>query len=178
MILWLVSHFANLSLRHYLMIAVTIVVPVVVPTVMGYFPIECLWVRVLVDVGVILVWSVFVVVVVSRLVQREVSEASQSVADRVDPVAEQVRVLGEEHDNSIRNLGLQVEDLESRAQLALQSLGAELPPKTVNLRASFRAGSPTMSATLSVSGGSRRARIRARFRRVRRRAWEIVWGKR
>ena len=43
MVLWIVSHFAHLSLRHYVMIAVTIVVPVVFPTVMGYFPLaRCL----------------------------------------------------------------------------------------------------------------------------------------
>ena len=177
MVLWIVSHFANLSPRHYVMIAVTIVVPVVFPTVMGYFPFKCLWVRVFVDVGVILGWSVFVVIVVSRLVQREVSEASQLVAKRVDPLAERVRGLGEEHGNSIRDLGLQVDDLERRAQLAVQSLGGDLPPKAVNIRASARAGALTVSARLSVSGGSRRARIRAWFRRVRRRALEIVWGK-
>ena len=44
MVLWIVDRISKLSLRHYLVIVVTIVVPVVFPTAMGYFVIECLWI--------------------------------------------------------------------------------------------------------------------------------------
>ena len=86
MVLWLVDRFSNLSRRHYVLIVVTIVVPVVFPTFMGYFEIERLWVRLLIDVSVIVAWAVFVVVVVSRLVERDASEANQLIAESVAPV--------------------------------------------------------------------------------------------
>ena len=178
MILWLVDRFSNLSRRHYLVIVVTIVVPVVFPTAMGYFPIECPWVQVAIDVGVILIWSVFVVVVVSRLVERDAGEVNRLVADRVGPVVGQLERLREEHGNSMADIRLQVEGLERRTQSALQDLGVDLGPRVVNLRATAALGAPVASARLRVLGGSRWARIRGWVRRARRRAWEIVWGQR
>ena len=178
MILWLVDRFSNLSRRHYLVVVVTIVVPVLFPTVMGYFEIERLWFRVTIDVIVILVWAMFVVVVVSRLVERDAGEVHRLVADRVGPVAGQLERLREEHGNSMADMRLQVEDLERRAQSALRDLGVDLGPRVVNLRGTATAGAAVTSARLSVSGGSRWARIRGWVRRARRRAWEIIWGQR
>ena len=140
--------------------------------------VECLWVRVAVYGGAILVWAVFVVVAVSKLVERDMSEANLLVAEQVKPLAEQVRVLEQAHGNLERDFLLQMEDLEGRTRLALQDLGVDLPPRSVNIRATFIAGLPTVSASLSVSGGSRWSRILGWFRRARRRAWEIVWGAR
>ena len=178
MVLWLVDHFSNLSRRHYLVIVVTIVVPVVFPTFMGYFEIERLWVRLVIDVSVIVAWAVFVVVVVSRLVERDTSEANQLIAENVAPVVAEVRGFREEHGNLIADLNLKVEDLAERTDAALQPLGGKLGPRGIRIRATVSTGVPTVSASLTVSGGSRWGRFRAWFRRVRQRAWGILWGRR
>ena len=180
MVLWLVDRFLKLPRRHHLVILVTVLMPVlapvVFPSVMSY--VECLWVRVAVSGGAILVWAVFVVVVVSKLVERDMSEASLLVAGQVEPLAEQVRGLEQAHSNLETDFGLQMADLEMRTQSALQMLGVDLPPRAVNIRFTARGGCLTGSAGLEVSGGSMWSRILGWFRRARRRAWQIVWGTR
>lgn len=176
-VLWLFARFSNLSLSHYLVIMVTIVAPVVLPIAMDYFAISGLWVRLVIQVSVNLLWFVLVVVVVSRLVERDAGGVRQSVTERVDPVAAGLESLREEYHGSIADVRLQLEDLERRTQSALQDLGVDLPPKTVNLRVSFSmGGSSTVSAHLRVSGGSRWTRIRRRFRRMGQMAWGVFWG--
>ena len=178
MILWLVDRFAHLSQRHYLLIVVTILVPVAFPMIMGYISIGCLWVRIAIDVVVFLIWAVFVVVVVSRLVERDANEANESIATQLGPLTDGLQNLREEHNGSIEDVRQRIQDLEDRTRSALEGLDAHLGPATVNLRATVRAGSPTASATLRVSGGSRWARIRRWFLQKRRWIREFVWGKR
>ena len=178
MVLWLVDRFSNLSRRHYLVIVVTIVVPVVFPTVMSYFEVEPLWVRLVIDMSVIVAWGVFVVVVVSRLVERDTSDVNQLVTESVAPVVAEVRGFREEHGNLIADLNLKVEDLAERTDAALQPLGGKLGPRAIRIRATVSSGAPTVSASLTVSGGSRWGRFRAWFRRLRQRAWGILWGRR
>ena len=178
MALWLFDRFANLSLGHYLMIAVTIVVPVVFPTVIGYFLIERLLVKVAIDVVVILIWSVFVVVVVSKLVERENREVSQLVGRQVGEVRGQLDRLKQEHQDATAVAREQLEELEERLRLALESMGVDLRPKSVRLRAQAMTGVPTMSARVHVTGGSRLARMRRLLRRSRSWAWRQVWGSR
>ncbi len=178
MVLWVFDRFSHLSFRHYLVILVTVVVPVVFPTVMGYFAIECLWVRVAIDAGVVTVWSLFVVVVVSRLVERDSGEVNQLVAQRVDPIASQLAQLNDEHRGLREDMLLQITELERRAQSALQQLGGELPPKTVNVSFSAMTGLPTVSITANVSGGSRWARILRGLHHAWSTIWGTVWGRR
>lgn len=178
MILSLLRHVKNLSVRHYLVILVTVIVPVVFPTVMGYFEIGSLWVRIAVDVGVILVWLVFVVVVVSRLVQREAGEVARSVAERLDPLSNQVSQLEDESRNAVADIRQQMRDLEERTGEAVRDLGGNMRPKSLNLRATFAGAVGLSSVAVSVSGGSRWRRIRRWLRRAVRLAWEFVYGKR
>ncbi len=178
MVLWLVARYANLSLGHYVMIAVTIVVPVVFPTIIGYFSIERLLVKVVIDGIVILIWSVFVVVVVSKLVERENREVSQLVGRQVGEVRGQLDRLKQEHQAETAVAREQLEDLEERLRLALESVGVELRPKSVRVRARVTMGVPTMSARLRVTGGSRLARMRRLLRRSRSWAWGKMWGSR
>ena len=93
------------------MIGVTIVVPVAFPTIMDYFPISTLWIRLVVDIVVNLIWLVFVVVVVSRLMERDTREVRQYVADRVGPVAAELESVREEHRGSVEDIRLQLGDL-------------------------------------------------------------------
>ena len=176
MVRWLRARFSELSLRHYLVIVVTIIVPVVFPTAMNYFLISTLWVRLVIDVIAILTWLVFVVVVVSKLVERDAGEVRQSLADRIDPVEAELKGLGEDYYGSAEDLRLQLEDLERRTQAALKGLDVELPPRTMNVHITVRSGIPRVSIALKPPAGSMWGRIRGWFRRVAQKAWEIVWG--
>ena len=127
--------------------------------------------------GVGLVWALFVVIVFALTVERDMAEASRLVSQRTGPLVEQVHRLEEEHGAWIADVRLQVEDLESRTRSTFERLGADLPPKSVSVRARVTSGAPTISVTLRTSGGSKWARLRQRFRRAMRRVWEVVYGK-
>ena len=176
MILWVWDRFKNLSFYHYRMIIVTIFVPVILTVVVTYLPIDCLVVHVIIAVVVFLVWALFAVVVVALMVKRDMAEASQLVSQQTGPLLEQVHRLEDEHGAFMADLRLQVEDLETRTRSTFERLGAELPPRTVSLRLRVTAGAPTASFNLTVSGGSKWARLRQRFRRAMRRVREIVYG--
>ena len=177
MILWVWDRFKNLSFYHYRMIIVTIFVPVILTVVVTYLAVDCLVVRVILDVGVVLVWALFVVIVVALMVERDMAEANRLVSQQTGPFVEQVHRLEEEHGDLITDVRLQVEDLESRTRSTFERLGVDLPPKSVSIRARAIAGAPTVSVTLRVSGGNKWARLRQRFRRAMRRVREIVYGK-
>ena len=176
MILWVWDRFKNLSFYHYRMIIVTIFVPVILTVVVTYLAVDCLVVRVILDVGVVLVWALFVVIVVALMVERDMAEANRLVSQQTGPFVEQVHRLQEEHGDLIADVRLQVEDLESRTRSTFERLGVDLPPKSVSIRARAVLGALTGSVTLRVSGGTKWARLRQRFRRAMRRVREIVYG--
>ena len=167
-----------LSGYHFAVIFVTVLVPVGLPAGIGFLPVDCWWVEALIYLGVLLGWALAVVLVFSWLVEKEVGKASRMVSEQTDPLTDQVRGLSEQHSNLITDLALKLEDLEERTEPALEPLGGELPLRTVNAGMSARAGAPTASFSVTASGGGRWARIGRRFRRSRRKAWEILWGKR
>ena len=181
MILWVRDRFRKLSSYHYQMIVATILVPVIWTVAFNYFEVDCLVVRVIIDVGVFLVWALFVVIVVGLMVERDMAEASRLLSQQTGPLAEQVHRLREEHGDLIADVRLQVEDLESRTRSTLERLGADLPPKSVSLRAGTIFGAVGMSAPVVTSGGSKWARLRQRVIHRLRRAmlwvWEVVYGK-
>ena len=177
MILWVWDRFKNLSFYHYRMIIVTIFVPVILTVFVTYLAVDCLVVRVIIDVGVVLVWALFVVVVVALMVERDMAQANRLVSQQTGPFVEQVHRLEEEHGDLITDVRLQVEDLESRTRSTFERLGVDLPPRTVSLRLRATAGAPTASFNLTVSGGSKWARLRQRFRSAMRRVKEMVYGK-
>ena len=177
MILWVRDRFRKLSSYHYQMIVATILVPVIWTVAFNYFEVDCLVVRVIIDVGVFLVWALFVVIVVGLMVERDMAEASRLLSQQTGPLAEQVHRLREEHGDLIADVRLQVEDLESRTRSTFERLEADLAPKSVSVRARVTSGAPTISVTLRTSGGSKWARLRQWFRRAMRRVWEVVYGK-
>ena len=123
----------------------------------------------------------FVVLVVALMVEKDKAEAGRLVDEQTSPLAEQVRRLKEDHGDLIVDVRLQVEDLERRTQSTFERLGADLPPKSVSVRASTIFDPPTTSVTGATRGGSKWARFRQRFRqrlrRTARRVREVVYGK-
>ena len=115
---------------------------------------------------------------VSKLVERENREVIQLVGRQVGEVRGQLDRLKQEHQNATADARSQLEDLEERVRLALENMGVDLRPKSVRVRAQAMSGVPTVSARLSVTGGSRLARVRRWFRRSRSWVWGKVWGSR
>ena len=184
MILWVRARFNNLSRHHYWMIIVTILVPTILTGVVSLvttFVVDGLVVRVIIYLGVFLVWALFVVIVVARMVERDMAESSNLVLQQTGPLAEQVHRLREEHRDLIADVGLKVEDLERRARSTFERLEVDLAPKSVSLRARTIFGAVGMSAPVLISDGSKWARLRRwllhRLRGTARRVWEVIYGK-
>lgn len=177
MILWVGDRFRNLSRYHYAVIVVTIFVPLILGLVVAYPAFECLVVRVIVYVGVFLVWALFVVVAVALLAEKDVSGVQHLVSQHTEPLAEQVNRVREEHDGRIEDLRSQFEDLESRTRATFERLDVNLPPRSVNVRFGVTSGAPEVSFTVRRSGGSRWRRFRRWVRRGALKVWQVVYGK-
>ena len=106
MIPWVWDRFKNLSFYHYRMIIVTIFVPVILTVAVTYLAVDCLVVRVILDVGVVLVWALFVVIVVALMVERDMAGANRLVSQQTGPFVEQVHRLEEEHGDLITDVRL------------------------------------------------------------------------
>lgn len=184
MILWLLGRpewFAErihiLSRHHLAVILVTIFVPVGLPAAVGFLPLDCWWVRLLIYLGVLMVWAAGVVVVFSRLVERDARDVNQLVFGKTDPLAERLQGLSERHGGLIEDVRVRVEDLEKRTRETFERMGAEFPPRSVSVSAlgvsfSFETSVPTVTL-----GGRWRNRLRRRFLHIARRVWEVVYGK-
>ena len=77
------------------------------------------------------------------------------------------------------DLRQRVKDLEETVRKTLEEeLGVVLPSVPISVRARAVLGSFTVSAAaVTVSGGSRVARLRQWFRRSVRRLWGVVYGR-
>ena len=173
--LWL---FRSLSGYHYRTILLTILLPVIGPPVIAYFGPDYLLLQVSLYVAAFLVWSLFAVLAVALMVRRERSEAEQLVAEQITALSSQISSLKEQHEDSSVDLRREVDNLEEVVRTTLsERLGVVLPPRPISIRARITAGSPTMSATLTVVGGSKVARLRQWLGRQARGLWEVVYGK-
>ena len=177
MILWLARRFRIPSRHHYVMIAVAIVAPAAYTIFAGYLPLECPWVRALVNLVALLIWAVFVVVVVAMLTEHDSSETTRAIRERIAPLESRIDEVDRQHGGSIEGIRSNLTDLEERTQRALRSLDATLPPPGARIQADIRSGVPTMEARgTTTSGGSRWGRCCAWLRCWRRRIWKAVWG--
>ena len=178
MILGALRLFRSLSGYHYRTILLTILLPVIGPPVIAYFGPDYLLLQVILYVAAFLVWSLFAVLAVASMVRRERSESEQLVAQQMEALSGQINRLKEQHEDLSADLRLDVDNLEKVVRTTLsENLGVVLPPRPISLRARATAGSATMSATLSVIGGSKMARLRQWLRRKARALWEVVYGK-
>ena len=143
--------YLSLSKLHRLVVVVTIVLPVAVPTFLRYFSVENLWLLIAMDLVAISVWFLVVVVVVALLIRYDSAAARQLVESRVHPLEGQVDELEDEHRRAIRGVRTDFLELERRTRSAIEDLGGSLPPRDVSLSASIRAGEPRVSADLRVS---------------------------
>ena len=178
MILNALRHFRSLSGYHYRMIVLTILLPAIGPTSLALFGPDHFILRVVLYVAAFLVWAVFAVLAVASMLKRDRSEAEQLMSQKLEAVSAQISRLKEEHEDLRVEFRQQVNDLEEVVRSTLrEELGVVLPPRPSSIRAKFIGGSTSMSATLTVVGGSKMARLRRWFRGTMRRIWEVVYGK-
>ena len=169
----------SLSGHHYKTIILTVLLPAIGPPAIAYFGPDYLVLRSVLYLAAFLIWSVFAVLAVASMLNRDRSEAEQLVSQKVEALSEQISRLREEQEELRVDLRQQLDDLEEVVRSTLsEKLGVVLPPRPISIRAKFLLGSVGMSiANLTVIGGSKVARLRQWFRRAMRRSWEVVYGK-
>ena len=160
---------------HYIMIIVTILLPVIGTPIIDYFGPDCLVMRSFLYVLAFFLWSAFVVLAVASMLERDRSEVAQLVDQQVGALPDRIRMLEEEHGDLRANLPQEVGEL---VRSTFEAAGIVLPPQSHSISANpayFSFSVPPVSVT--VAKRSRIARLRQRFRRAMRRLWEVVYGK-
>ena len=177
MILWALGLSRSLRGHHYRTIIITILLPVIVPPIIVNFGPTSLVLQSIVYAVAFIAWVIWSVLAVASMLKKDQSEAEQQVEQKLNALSGQISKLREGHEESRADLRQQVENLEEVVRSTFDGLGVVLPPRTISMCARITAGSPTMSATLTVVGGSKMARLRQWLRRTTRRLWEVVYGK-
>jgi hypothetical protein len=171
----------NLSRHHCIAVFLTVILPVIGPWLIDSFAPDYFLLRAVVYVVAFLLWSLWALwalLAVAWVVSREKSEAEQFVAPKIDSLSRRISSLEEQTEDLSVDLLREADNLEEVVRTTLsEELEVVLPPRPVSLRARATAGRPTISANLTVVGGSKLARLREWLRRKARRIWEVVYGK-
>ena len=175
MILSAMSLFRSLSLYHYRVILITILLPVIWSSPLAYFGTEHLIRQIIFHVAAFLVWAWFAVLAVGSMLRSDKSEAEQRVDHKIEALSGQTRRLTEELAELRAEFRHQAGDLEIVRSTLSEKLGVVFPPRPISMHAT--SGSPRASLNLTVVGGSKVARLRRWFRGAMRRLWEVVYGK-
>ena len=169
----------SLTGYHYRTILLTTLLPVIGPPIIACFGPDLLVLQVILYVAAFIVWSVFAVLAVSSMLNRDRSEAEHLVAQRIDALSGQIGGLREEHEDLRVDIRQGLDNLEEAVRSTLkEELGVVLRPRTVSLRTRASGGEASGSLDLNVTGGSKIARLRQWFQRVMRRLREVVYGRR
>ena len=178
MILGALRLFRSLSGYHYRTIFITTILPVIGPLVIAFLAPGGLLLQIVLYVAAFLVWSLCTVLAVASMVRRDRSEAEQMVEPQMAELSDQINRLKEQHEDLSVDLRRDVDNLEEVVRTTLsENLGVVLPPRPISLSLRVTAGNPTVSANLTVVGGSKLARLREWLRRKARRIWEVAYGK-
>ena len=167
----------SLRLYHYRMIIITILLPVIVPTLMTHFSPDSLLLQVGIYAAAFILWALMAVLAVASTVNKDRSEAAQLLADQGKDLSERISRLSQEHTDSRADLRREVDNLEEAVRSTLyEELGVVPRPRGISVRAdpvsfNFRVAEPTVTVE-----GSLIARLRQCSRRVKRRLMEVFYG--
>ena len=172
MILRVLRLLASLSLRQYMVILITIILPaiflpILAPSIPGgpvVLPI------------VYFVWSVVAVLSVASMLKDDRSKAAQSVDRKLENLSREVQLLKDEHLRRTAGLQDQVNEIDRVVRSGFEGLGVVLSPRRSSLRANISAGVPRMSATLTVDSPNRIVRFRRWVQRHALRFWRWFYG--
>ena len=176
--------FRSLAWYHHAMIVVTVVMPLFWSEIITLWVPDRLVLKVIRYPVAILALFLLAELFVALALKKDRSKAEQFVFHEVEVVSGAVRTLREQHGglieqhrDSMEDLQQQIDDLNKRLRSSFEELGVAFQPREVRIRGKISSGIPTLSATIRVTGGSKRARFFRWFRRTVRRLWEAVYGK-
>ena len=166
--------FRSLSvLQHLVVFLTTFAIPVSFELIQGWqntgFCLSC------VSLGKLALyfgWYQVAMLVITSATKQDRAKVEEKLDRVLSELTNSISQISEEHQRQITGMQDQARDLREwvrNIDRAMRNeLGIDLPSPTVSLRASFRAGAPTFSANVTVSGlRGRRARL---LRWVRRQA--------
>ena len=153
------------ALQHLVVFLTTFAIPVSFELVQGWqntgFCLSCVnWGKLALYFG----WYQVAMLVIASATKQDRARVEEKL-DRVSSeLTDSISRISEEHQQEMTGMQDRVRDLRDWVRNIDRSmrdeLGIDLPPPTVSLRASARAGAPTFSANLTVSGpAGRRARL-------------------
>ena len=178
MILGALRLFKSLSYHHYRTVALTVLLPAIVPTVFAYLAPESLMLQVAFYVAGFLVWSVLAVLAVASMLKKDSTEAEQLVDQKLETHSRQIRELTETQEDLREGLNQQIKGLEETVRTTLkEELGVALPPRPIFIRSRETIRRVRGSAILTMTGGSKLTRLRQWLRRAMWRLLEVVYGK-
>ena len=169
--------FRSLSvLQHLVVFLTTFAIPVSFELVQGWqntgFCPSCAnWGKLALYFG----WYQVAMLVIASASKQDRARVEEKLDRVFSELTDSISQIREEHQRQMTGMQDRVRDLRDWVRNIDRSmrdeLGVDLPPPTVSLRASFRAGAPTFSANVTVSGpAGRRARL---LRWVRRQACNL-----
>ena len=178
--------FKSLAWYHYVMIIITVLVPLIWSGIVTLLLPNCLVWQIILHVAA---WPAFFVLAglaVALVVGRDRSKAQQLVSEEVGAVSAEVRtlrnqheVVRDEHRDLIKDLRRQMEAEDEVFRSGFEKLGVVLPGRSFSVDAgsvSWRIDIPEASVTLT-KGGSKWVRLRRLLQRFWRRLKDTVWGK-
>ena len=148
MILWLARRLMTLRRRlglarpHYVVVVMTIVVPGAV----GYFPQYGLSsVSVLSFAG----WSLLVVVAVAWMLKYDRSKTEREVDSKVEGISKSLTLLREEHERTTNNLEGRLALVDDLMVKGFRMLGVDIRPSRISIQAEAAFGPAELSVSVS-----------------------------
>ena len=169
MVLWLVGLLRALSRPHYLMIVVTIILPVVVTSLIAYGFSSLV-------VGLVSGWSLTVLTSVAWMLKHDRSVADQSVDVKIEDISLENKRSREQSVREITNLTTRLEWMQHDMHSGFQELGVSIPRRVVELQGSASVGGVHATGRLSVIRVGRIARLRSRILGCAHRTWRWFYG--
>ena len=159
------------------MLAITALIPGIGALAASHFWPDCPIVR----AAVLLVLALMVVLAGAYMIGRDQTSAEQRTVRIGEAHSRGIDKLRQEQEAFVESHRLEHGDLDEFVNAIASALsklpGVTLPPRSVSLSLTARAGSPRVSIRAEAVGGSRWARLRRLIKHAGRWIWERVYGK-
>ena len=167
----------SLSGNHYRTILLTVLLPGIAPPIFAYFSPDFFIPKIVLYVVAFLVWAFSSVLAVASMLERDRFEAEQQVAHRIEALSRDISKLSQEQGDFRVDLRQEIDNLEEAVRSTLnKELKVVLPPRGVSLRVKPIHVNFNVSAVEVTVGGNWIARLRQRFRRLKRQLKQVFYG--
>ena len=161
----------TLSLRQYMVVLVTVLIPMLVSSILD---LSMGWVWLM-----LAGWCLASVLIMAEVFREERADMNQRIAEKVDEVLDQLRDLETKSEESaaiITGLEGHINQVEEVMRSAFEGIGVDLPARRYYVQASVSWSIMTGEATVEVRGGSRRAQLWRWIKSKAQWVWCKVWG--